>query len=156
MMTGNPTAPTAAADDNDTSVATTAFVLGQMATQAELETATSNTKAVTAGRAQFHPSAAKCWGSTTGGGTPVLASPSYNVTSIADTAVGRLTVTIGTDFSSAQWTGQVASLNTTAALKIMGLVTKAAGSVILEAGTASATLADVVTGFDWAFYGDFA
>jgi hypothetical protein len=155
-LTGNPLGPTPAADDNDTSIATTAYVIGQMATQAEIETGTSTTKAVTAGRAQFHPSAAKCWGATTGAGVPVLTAGSYNVTSITDTAVGRLTVTIGTDFSSASWVGTVTTTGATAVCDMTHLVTKAAGTVILEALSATTTLADPGTGYDWAFYGDFA
>lgn len=123
-------------------------------TQAEIEAGTGLTTFISPGRAQFHPSAVKCWGFTTGAGTPVLASPSYNVTSITDTALGRLTVTIGVDFSSANWTGTACSTNATAALKIMGLVTKAAGSVIVEAGSAAATLADPGTGWEWQFVGD--
>jgi len=40
----------------------------------------------------------------TGGGTPVMQTPpSYNMTSITDAGAGRLTVTIATDFSSANW-----------------------------------------------------
>lgn len=72
------------------------------ATQANQETGTSNTTVVSPSVQQFHPSAAKMWGYVTGGGTPVL-SANYNITSITDTATGRLTVTIGTDFSSANW-----------------------------------------------------
>lgn len=126
------------------------------ATQAQQETGTDLTAPVTAGRQHFHPSAAKCWGATTGGGTPTLTAGSYNVTSITDTATGRLTVTIGTDFSSASFVGQVTGTAATATLKMYGLVTKAAGTVILESGTAATTLADVGIGYDWCFYGDFA
>lgn len=53
-LTGNPTAPTPTAGDNDTSIATTAFVTAAVAaaalpaaTAAEIWTGTSNTKAVT-------------------------------------------------------------------------------------------------------------
>ena len=73
------------------------------ATQADQETGSINTEFVTPGIQQFHPSAAKCWGFTIGGGTPVLTAPSYNMTSITDTGVGILTVTIATDFSSANY-----------------------------------------------------
>jgi hypothetical protein len=77
---------------------------GFIATQAEQETGTAVDKLVTPGRQQFHQSAAKMWGYVTvSGGTPTLQSPSYNITSITDTAAGRLTVTIATDFSSANW-----------------------------------------------------
>jgi hypothetical protein len=50
-----------------------------------------------------HPGHPKCWAFvTTSGGTPTLQN-SYNVSSITDTAQGRLTITIDTDFSSANW-----------------------------------------------------
>jgi hypothetical protein len=40
----------------------------------------------------------------TGGATPAMETPpSYNMTSITDSGAGRLTVTIATDFSSANW-----------------------------------------------------
>ena len=73
------------------------------ASQAEQETGTSTTVAVTPGVQQFHLSASKCWGFiTTSGGTPTL-QISYNITSITDSGVGLTTVTIATDFSSANY-----------------------------------------------------
>jgi hypothetical protein len=126
------------------------------ATQAQQETGTDVATFVTPGRQHFHPSACKCFGFTTGAGTPVLNATSYNVTSITDTAIGRLTVTIGTDFSTANWTGQVNTTGLTAAVKMTQLVTKAAGTVILESASAATTLADPGVGWDWAFFGDFA
>lgn len=75
----------------------------QIAVQADMETATSTTLAVTPGRQQYHPSAAKCWGQVdVSGGTPSL-TVNYNITSITDTATGKLAVTIATDFSSANY-----------------------------------------------------
>jgi hypothetical protein len=71
------------------------------AVQADQETATSQVVHVTPARQQFHPAAAKCWLNAAGAGTGVNAS--YNITSITDTGPGRLTVVIGTDFSSANW-----------------------------------------------------
>ena len=79
------------------------FTLVQPAAQADQETATSTTAAVTPGIQQYHPSAAKVWAYiTVAGGTPSLAA-SYNVTSITDTSAGNVTVTIATDFSSANY-----------------------------------------------------
>jgi hypothetical protein len=47
--------------------------------------------------------AAKCWAYVTvSGGTPTLQA-SNNITSITDTDVGELTITIATDFSSVNW-----------------------------------------------------
>lgn len=124
-----------------------------VASQADAEAETNFYATVPPAYIHNSPGVAKCWGQTTGGGTPSLIT-SYNVTSITDTAVGRLTVTIGTDFSSANWSGNCNTVNATATLKMLGLVSKAAGSVILECGTAAATLADPGTGFDWQFFGD--
>lgn len=123
------------------------------AVQADQETSTSLTTFVSPGTQHFHPSAAKCWGNTTGAGSPVI-GPSYNTTSITDTAVGRLTVTIATDFSAATWTGVCCTTNATNSNRMCDLVTKAAGSVILESASATTTLADPGTGWEWAFYGD--
>lgn len=75
----------------------------EIATQAEQEAATDVVRAVTPGRQHFHPSAAKFWAYVTvSAGAPTLAA-SFNVTSITDTALGQMTVTIATDFSSANW-----------------------------------------------------
>lgn len=76
---------------------------GTAATQAEQETGSSTTVFVTPGRQQYHASAAKCWGKFTANSTTIEAS--YNITSVADTATGRMTVTIATDFSGADWAG---------------------------------------------------
>jgi hypothetical protein len=77
--------------------------VGDAATQAEMETATSTTKAVTPGRQHYHPGHPKFWAFVTvSGGTPTLQT-SYNVTSITDSGVGYLTTTIANDFSSANW-----------------------------------------------------
>jgi len=79
------------------------------ASQSDQESGASNTVAVTPGRQQFHSSAAKMWGYVTlNGGVPTLQA-SYNITSITDADVGRLVVTIATDFSSANW-GLLATL----------------------------------------------
>lgn len=126
----------------------------ELAIQAEMETGTDVVRAVTPGRQHFHLSACKCWGFTTGAGTPALNAQSYNMTSITDTATGRLTVTIGNDFSSAAWVGVLGAGIATTAARITGTVTKAAGTVIIEADDAADAAADPGTGWDWAFFGD--
>jgi len=78
--------------------------LGPMAVQSDMEAATSVLTLVTPGRQHFHPGHPKFVCMTTGGATPVLQTPpAYNMTSITDSGPGRLTVTIATDFSSANW-----------------------------------------------------
>lgn len=71
------------------------------ATQADQETGSSTSVAVTPGVQHFHDSAAKCWGKANGAGTSLLAS--YNITSITDNGTGDITYTIATDFSSTDW-----------------------------------------------------
>lgn len=71
-----------------------------VASQAEQETGSSTTVAVTPGRQHYHPSAAKYWVNWQGTGT-VAIKASYNTTSITDNGTGDYTVTIATDFSSA-------------------------------------------------------
>jgi hypothetical protein len=75
---------------------------------------------------------AKCWAYVTvSGGTPTLQT-SENITSITDTDVGQLTITIATDFSSVNWV----SVNTCSGTDAVGTVSfasKAAGSHLLAA-----------------------
>jgi hypothetical protein len=114
----------------------------ELAVQSEMETATDVARAVTPGRMHFHPGIAKFWAyATVAAGTPTLQT-SYNVTSIADTAVGVLTVTIATDFSSANWAPQltVVSDGSDQIFPQIGSGGVAAGSVVAEsyAGTGTA------------------
>lgn len=82
------------------------------ATQAEQETATSLTKPVTPGRQHHHPSAAKFWVnfSPVGGTGSATVNASYNTTSVSDDGTGDFTVTIGTDFSSGNWSPQATAV----------------------------------------------
>ena len=75
------------------------------ATQAQQETGSITTFPVTPGTQHFHDSAAKFWtrSNVTAGVPATPGNDSYNVTSITDTALGVMTVTIATDFSSANW-----------------------------------------------------
>ena len=94
--------------------------------QADQETGTSNVVAVTPGIQHFHQSAAKFWCVANTSGT-VLAS--YNVTSITDTGVGMITVTIATDFSGASWHGQI-TINEGGTFKSPQIVSQTAGTVL--------------------------
>jgi hypothetical protein len=73
---------------------------GQFATQAEMESGAATDKVVSPGRQHFHPSSAKFWVVFTGNTTTMLAS--YNMTSITD-GTTEATVTIATDFATANW-----------------------------------------------------
>lgn len=116
----------------------------QMADAAAMEAGTSG-RAVTADVAHRHPSAAKFWAYVTvSGGTPTLTA-SYNVTSITDTALGRLTVTIATDFSSANWCCLVSTQNSSSGIEVYANISPssmAAGSVEVFAGDQSASFVD--------------
>jgi hypothetical protein len=73
------------------------------AAQSDQETGTSVVLAVTPGRQQFHPSAAKAWVvyDTRSGAAAITAS--YNVTSITDNGTGDVTVNFTTAFSSVNY-----------------------------------------------------
>lgn len=118
--------------------------VAQLADAAAMEAGTSG-RVVTADVAHRHPSAAKFWAFVTvSGGTPTLTS-SYNVTSITDTATGRLTVTIATDFSSANWCCLVSTQNTSSGVEIYSNISPSSmadGSVEVFAGDQNGSFAD--------------
>ncbi|MFA7278642.1 MAG: hypothetical protein WC100_00940 [Sterolibacterium sp.] len=70
------------------------------ASQAQMEAATSNTVMVTPLSVNWHPGQCKVWVKCDKNGA---ASASWNVTSVVDDAVGKVTITIATDFSSANY-----------------------------------------------------
>jgi len=85
----------------------------EIAIQSEQETATDVERAVTPGRQHFHPSAAKFWVKATGNSTTIVVS--YNMASWANTGTGDADGTITTDFSSANWCGQLSIIDSTLA-----------------------------------------
>ena len=74
-----------------------------VATQAQMEAASSVKEVVTPGRQQYHPGAAKAWASWNGAATSVTAGSSYNVTQIVRAAAGIYTITYTTPFSGNQY-----------------------------------------------------
>jgi hypothetical protein len=117
-----------------TGVAITGGITGDVvAVQSEMETATAVDAIVSPGRQHFHPSAAKFWCQASISGTAIT---SYNVTSVTDTAVGKVTVNIATDFSSADFCavgGAVLNLGATAALLYAVSPPTAAGTILVQA-----------------------
>jgi subtilase family serine protease len=110
------------------------------ATQAEQETGTSVLVATTPGRQHFHPSAAKFWGELNVNGTVFTA---YNITSVADGGAGIVTVTIATDFSSADWACLVSNSNSSSTLiRATGYDAKAAGSVVVQTAIEASNAGD--------------
>lgn len=73
------------------------------ASQSEMEAATDNTKAVTPLAVNWHPGVAKAWVKWNGTGTPAVTSSWNFDSSITDHGTGMWTLTITTDFSSANW-----------------------------------------------------
>lgn len=76
----------------------------ELATAAEMVTATDAARVPSVLTVKNHPGVAKVVGKVTySGGTPTLQAGSTNITSITDTAQGRLTVTIADDFANADY-----------------------------------------------------
>jgi hypothetical protein len=157
-------------DDADATAQRTTLGLGDsatlnVATQAEMETGTSTSVLVTPGRQAFHPGHPKCWAMVTvAAGAPTLQT-SFNITSIADSGQGRLTVTIATDFSTANWCclALVQRASTTAAVgnardADIRTGTLAAGSVELNCWDKATTNNDLEDPESWhmAGFGDQA
>lgn len=124
------------------------------AAQSDQETSTSITTFVSPGRQQFHPSAAKCWALVTvATGTPTLVS-NYNITSITDTGVGILTITIATDFSDANWCPTATLEWPSGATGVIATYSgRAAGSVVIHALDAAAAADDPI-GYGFVGFGD--
>jgi len=150
-FTGTPTAPTAAEDTNTTQLATTAFVLGQAASQAQMEAASSTTQFATAGNTNWHPGVAKAWVKCDDAGS---ISASHNITSVTDTATGRATVNIATDFSSGHYS-VVASVDRAANKCYAGIDngsgSLAAGVFEIQCAQDATTLVDPLLYFAVAF-----
>lgn len=126
------------------------FAGNAVATQADQETSTSTSTAVSPGRQQFHPSAAKFWLKAAGAGT---LTSSYNITSVTDTGTGVLTVTIATDFSSADY---CITTGYASASVIIVVSSQAAGSFALSSVRVADGVAADPTTYYAAGFGDQA
>jgi hypothetical protein len=106
--------------------------------QAEMETGTATTSAVTPGRMQYHAGVAKMWAFiTVSGGTPTLEA-SHNVTSITDTSAGNVTVTIATDFSTANYCAIAQAVTGAGTAHMASVKTgQAAGSLVVRTSLSS-------------------
>jgi len=91
----------------------------EVADQAEQETGTDTTRAVTPGRQHFHKSAAKAWIVFTISGTTVTVRDSYNVTSVTRNGVGDYSINLTTAFSSAYYAVAVGVCVNTAGTKTL-------------------------------------
>ena len=88
----------------------TAIVSTAAATQAEMEAMASNTVFATPLNVNWHPGIAKAWIRFNGTGV-IAINASHNITSITDDGVGKYTVTIATDFSSANYAALATAFN---------------------------------------------
>lgn len=111
------------------------------ATQAEMEAASVNTSAATPGRTQFHPGVAK-FVCSLNGNTGAIVGGSYNTTGTSRTSQGLYVVTVGTDFSSANWTPQVTAELNSATPVAINIISKTAGTITIQTrnSTGGATL----------------
>ena len=125
------------------------------ATQAEMEAATSNTVAATPLNLKGHPGVAKVWLKASLDGTTINAS--YNVTSITDNGPGSITVTIDTDFSSANYVITTFGAGANSNLAQLNYVTaQAAGSFSADCINPNFTNKDPQTAWFFACFGDQA
>jgi hypothetical protein len=131
--------------------------LNKAATQAQQEAGSSALAIVTPAVQHFSPSAAKCWATVTySGGTPTLAS-SYNITGITDTGAGQLTITIGTDFSSADWAALAMAVSSFASAVLSTVIqSQAAGSIQIGTFQESVGFADQASRINFVGFGDHA
>lgn len=143
----------------DTSTTTTKKILVDelriaigIATQAQMEAASSNVVFVTPGGIQYGPSVAKAWVQLTGGGTPV-ASSSHNYTSVADNGVGDWTITWAITMSSANYFA-IATVNGTGSFVVANVWTKTATTTRIRMFNNNNNVADPDVGLDVAIFGD--
>jgi len=131
----------------------------KLATQALQEAFASADTAVMPSVQRHHPGHPKMWGYVTvSGGTPTI-SVSHNLTSITDTGLGILDVTIADDFSSANWCCLATAEQTNQGGEGGGvgcfINAKAAGTVtiIAEDGDEDGSVADRSDPTAWHFAG---
>lgn len=98
------------------------------ASQAQMEAASSNLVAATPGVAQFHPGVAKFFASLDGSSGAALAT--YNATT-ARTTTGTYIVTIGTNFSSANWCPSISFEITGSTISYL-ITAKSNGAITIE------------------------
>lgn len=101
-----------------------------VATQAQMEAASSSAVYATPSNTNWHPGVAKVWIKCNAAGT---IAASHNVTSITDDGAGLVTVTIATDFSSADYAVLCSTLKTDGSRVMAVIKAQAAGSFQINA-----------------------
>ncbi len=133
-------------------------VIVAAATQAEQETGSATNKPVTPGRQHFHPSGAKAWVEAGAVEATPAVRRGYNVTTITNTATGRMTVNWVTDFSDADYAVTcVSGMDDEPTTNFVGYAgdTKAAGTCEFQFFDSTNTAADP-NDFSVVAFGDFA
>jgi len=123
-----------------------------IATQAEQETGSDTSRAVSPGRQHFHPSAAKAWAQFTDAGTAALQA-SYNVSSIDDDGTGDYGINFTTAMSSVNYAA--AGMSASAVNSVVMMTSNLAASLEIDIKNHDATSVDPA----WAavvVLGDFA
>jgi hypothetical protein len=77
--------------------------VGNAASRAEMEAGTATDKYVTPQDMNWHPGVCKAWGKHAVSGAVPQMTATWNVTSVTDSGVSRVTPVIATDFSSANY-----------------------------------------------------
>lgn len=135
---------------------TTAAGIVEKATQGEVEAETAD-KYPDAATLHFSPGVAKFWVCVNySAGTPSIAA-SYNVTGIVDNGTGDITVTIATDFSSANWCPFAIAQNSSSSARFAYVTSsgRTAGTVRVAIENAGGTAGDPESVFIGGF-GDHA
>lgn len=114
----------------------------EIATQAEMETASSTTLAVTPGRTQYHPGVAKAWFHYNEV-VPAIGA-SYGVSSISDDGGGIFTVNFSTAFTSVNYAAVFGGTGTSGAwfVKISTATPPTASACVVNVFGATFTAAD--------------
>jgi hypothetical protein len=148
----NCTTNTEAPGTNNTQLASTAFVLANTASQAEMETATSTTLATTPGRQQYHPSAAKGWGVITTPNTVTTSYPASGV-SVVQNASNIYTITHGLTFSSANYVPMVIAFSG-ASFQLFSCISNVTATTFQVIFTAHTGGGDTPPSFYYVLFGD--
>ena len=119
-----------------------------VATQAQQETASNITAAVTPGRQQYHPSAAKAWCSAYFNGTIASA---YNINSVSDGGIGLCTVNFQLGITAGAYVASCDNNGTALALQC----TVSEGSAGMSSKITAGTLTDAQS-YQVTCFGDLA
>jgi len=136
--------------------------VGNAATQAEMEAGTATNKYVTPLGVNWHPGVCKAWAKHLVTATVPQMTVSWNVTSVTDSGVSRVSPVIATDFSSANYavtvTAEAAtttySATTTCLIAVIRNATQAAGGFTIDLLEIDIGQATDPSAWHWMAFGD--